>query len=154
MQIKMKRLLPGMGRSLYKALLVGLLPAMTAVGTLRAQNPDYKVVFDLTSKDTAVQRTVIRWVNEISKSDKDARLEVVLYGQSLDMVVSGRSVAEDAIRKWADNKNISFKVCAVAMKKHNIDKSELIPGVQIVPDGIYEIITMQRQGWGYIKAAP
>jgi intracellular sulfur oxidation DsrE/DsrF family protein len=40
----------------------------------------------------------------------------------------------------------------VAMKKHQIDKSMLLPGVEIVADGIYEIITKQREGWGYIKA--
>jgi intracellular sulfur oxidation DsrE/DsrF family protein len=37
------------------------------------------------------------------------------------------------------------------MKNHNIDASQLLPGVGIVPDGIYEIMTRQREGWGYIK---
>jgi intracellular sulfur oxidation DsrE/DsrF family protein len=37
------------------------------------------------------------------------------------------------------------------MQRYNIDKSQLIPGVEVVPDGIYEIITKQREGWGYIK---
>ena len=39
------------------------------------------------------------------------------------------------------------------MKNHNINESELLPGVEIVPDGIYEIITKQKEGWGYIKAS-
>jgi intracellular sulfur oxidation DsrE/DsrF family protein len=39
------------------------------------------------------------------------------------------------------------------MKRHNIDAFQLLPGVSIVPDGIYEIITKQKEGWGYIKAA-
>jgi len=119
---------------------------------LYAQTPDYKVVFDLTSKDTADQKTVIRWVNGITSGDPNAKVEVVLYGQSLDMVVKGRSVAANDIPKLTENKNVSFKVCAIAMKKHEIDKSMLLPGVEIVPDGIYEIISKQRQGWGYIKA--
>jgi uncharacterized protein len=119
---------------------------------LYAQAPDYKVVFDLTSKDTADQKTVIRWINGITSSNPNAKLEVVLYGQSLDMVVKDRSVAASEIPKLTENKNVSFKVCAVAMKKHQIDKSMLLPGVEIVADGIYEIITKQREGWGYIKA--
>jgi intracellular sulfur oxidation DsrE/DsrF family protein len=119
---------------------------------LYAQAPDYKVVFDLTSKDTADQKTVIRWINGITSSNPNAKLEVVLYGQSLDMVVKDRSVAASDIPKLTENKNVSFKVCAVAMKKHQIDKSMLLPGVEIVADGIYEIITKQREGWGYIKA--
>jgi len=68
------------------------------------------------------------------------------------MVTKGRSPVEETIAKLVNNKNVSFKVCAVALKNQNIDKSQLIPGVEIVPDGIYEIILKQREGWGYIKA--
>jgi intracellular sulfur oxidation DsrE/DsrF family protein len=50
-------------------------------------------------------------------------------------------------------KDVSFKVCALAMKRNKIDKSQLLPGVQVVPDGIYEIISKQRDNWGYIKVA-
>jgi intracellular sulfur oxidation DsrE/DsrF family protein len=39
------------------------------------------------------------------------------------------------------------------MKNHNIDSSQLLSGVRTVPDGIYEIITKEREGWGYIKVA-
>lgn len=120
---------------------------------LQAQTRDYKVVFDLTSKDTTDQKAVIRWINEISKLSPDAKLEVVLYGQSLDMVVKNKSVVANDVTKFAATKNISFKVCNIAMKNHNINKSELLPGVEIVPDGIYEIITKQKEGWGYIKAS-
>ena len=118
-----------------------------------AQTPDYKVVFDLTSKDPNVHQSVIRWLNGISKSDSNAQMEVVFYGKSLDMIVKDRSsVAADVIR-LAENKNIAFRVCAVAMKNQNISESQLLPGVKTVPDGIYEVIAKQREGWGYIKAA-
>ena len=121
-------------------------------GFLAAQQ-NYKVVFDLTSKDTNDHKNVLRWVKEISKGDPSAQLEVVLYGQSLDLVTKEKSVAPDMITALMSNKNVSFKVCQVAMKAHNIDKSQLLEGVQTVPDGIYEIITKQHEGWGYIKAA-
>src|ERR1700752_1635042 len=41
---------------------------------------DYRVVFDLTSKDTLDHRSVLRWVGEISNLEKDAMIEVVMYG--------------------------------------------------------------------------
>jgi hypothetical protein len=41
----------------------------------------------------------------------------------------------------------------MTMKRNNVDKSQLLPGVEIVPDGIYEIISKQHEGWGYIKVA-
>src|SRR5215218_9365181 len=119
---------------------------------LHAQPVPYNVVFDLTSKDTNDHKAVIRWLDGISKEKPDAKLEVVLYGQSLDMVQKEKSTVAPMIAQLTQNKNITFKVCAAAMKRHNVDPSLLIPGVGIVPDGIYEIITKQKEGWGYIKA--
>ncbi len=69
------------------------------------------------------------------------------------MVLKDKSVVADDIQKLAANKNVSFKVCAFTLKRHNVDVSQLLPGVGTVPDGIYEIITRQREGWVYIKVA-
>ncbi|RTL57311.1 MAG: hypothetical protein EKK37_14790 [Sphingobacteriales bacterium] len=118
--------------------------------TLKAQQP-YNVVFDITSKDTAMHQTVLRWIKLITDAHKDAKLEVVFYGQSLEMVTQNKSVVADEIIKYAKSGNVEFKVCEIAMKHWNIDKSQLLPGVMTVPDGIYEIISKQGQGWGYIK---
>ncbi len=119
---------------------------------LQAQTKDYRVVFDLTSKDSLNQAAVMRWINEISAAEPNAQIEVVMYGQGVSMVTKGRSYFEEAVQKVTVNKNVAFKVCAVALKNQNIDKSQLLPGIQTVPDGIYEIIGKQREGWGYIKA--
>jgi uncharacterized protein len=116
-----------------------------------AQVP-YNVVFDLTSKDTNDHKMVVRWINGISSGKPDARLEVVLFGQSLDMVRKEKTSVEASLLSALQNKNITIKVCGAAMKRHNINASELLPGVEIVPDGIYQIITRQSEGWGYIKA--
>jgi uncharacterized protein len=112
---------------------------------------DYKVVFDLTSKDTVDQKTVIRWVNEVAKAEPTAQIEVVMYGQGLALATQGRSLVTDDVLRLAQNKNIAFKVCQVAMKNQGIDQSQLLTGVGTVPDGIYEVISKQREGWGYIK---
>jgi intracellular sulfur oxidation DsrE/DsrF family protein len=49
------------------------------------------------------------------------------------------------------NPNVTFKVCAVALRNNSVDTSQLLPGVETVPDGIYEIVSKQQDGWGYIK---
>jgi uncharacterized protein len=113
---------------------------------------DYKVVFDLTSRDTLDHKALLRWVNEISKASSDAKVEVVMYGQGVHMVKQGGSPVEPMILKALQNKNVSFKVCAVALKNQGIAEDQLLPGVGTVPDGIYEIILKQKEGWGYIKA--
>lgn len=112
---------------------------------------DYRVVFDFTSKDSIDQKAVIRWVNGITKGEPNAKVEVVMYGQGINLVVKGRSFVSEDVVRLASNKNVSFKVCAVALQNLNVDKSQLLEGVGTVPDGIYEIISKQREGWGYIK---
>ena len=113
---------------------------------------DYKVVFDLTSKDSLDQQAVIRWLKEITNERPDAKMEVVMYAKGVNMVTKDKSAVPNDVTQLATNKNISFKVCAIALKNQGIDKSQLLPGVEVVPDGIYEIISKQREGWGYIKA--
>jgi hypothetical protein len=129
---------------------LGLLCCSLAVA---AQRADYKVVFDLTSRDTVDQKNMIRWLKEISESNPDAKLEVVMYAKGLELAVKDKSLVADDVTRLATNKNITFSVCAVAMKNNNITADQLLPGIHVVPDGIYEIITKQREGWGYIKAA-
>src|SRR4249920_1834129 len=114
---------------------------------------DYKVVFDLTSGDTLSQQTVIRWVNEVIKTEPTAQVEVVMFGKGLPLVVKDKSALANDVTSLATNKNVAFKVCAIAMTNQKIDKSQLLTGVQIVPDGIYEIVSKQQEGWGYVKVS-
>ncbi|HTR29005.1 MAG TPA: DsrE family protein [Puia sp.] len=118
-----------------------------------AQRADYKVVFDLTSRDTVDQKNVIRWLKEIRGSNPEAKMEVVMYAKGLELAVKDKSYVGEEVAKLAADKNITFAVCAVSMKNNSVTEDQLLPGVHIVPDGIYEIITKQRTGWGYIKAA-
>jgi len=122
-------------------------------GIVRAQSHPYNVVFDMTSKDTVDHKLVIRWIGEILENHPDANLEVVFYAKSLDMVTQGKSTVAESIMKYSKQKNVAFRVCAIAMKNNKVDKNDLVAGVQTVPDGIYEIISKQADGWGYIKVS-
>ena len=136
-----------MTRNKLLTLAMALMPVFTL-----AQGA-YKVVFDITSSDTAAQKAVIRQMRGISQSRPDAQLEVAIYGDALPMVMKDKSILADAIQELSSSKKASFKVCAATMKRNNIDKSQLIAGVDVVPDAIYEIVTKQHEGWGYIKVA-
>ena len=46
---------------------------------------------------------------------------------------------------------MSFVACQGTMNRYKANKSDLIDGVRIVPDGIYELALKQQQGWSYIK---
>jgi|SRR5436190_2926044 len=135
-----------------KRLSLSALTLLLGTFLLNAQK-DYKVVFDLTSGDTLSQQTTIRWVNEIIKAEPTAQVEVVMFGKGLPLAVKDKSAVANDVTSLATNKNVAFKVCSMAMANQKVDKSQLLPGVQTVPDGIYEVISKQREGWGYIKVA-
>lgn len=130
-----------------------LLLLFLASGFVYGQSGPYRVVFDLTSRDGLDQKAVIRWVSEISVAYPRAELEVVMYGNGLELVMPERSTVIEDVRNVIRRPNVSFKVCRVAMKNNNINESQLANGVQIVPDAIFEIISKQHDGWGYIKVA-
>ncbi|OQP67107.1 hypothetical protein A3860_01740 [Niastella vici] len=125
-----------------------LLPVLTM-----AQSAAYKVIFDITTADTAAQKAVIRQIRGISQARPEAQLEVAIYSEALPMVMKDKSIIADAIQELTASKKASFKVCGMTMKRNNVDKSQLVAGVDVVPDAIYEIISKQHEGWGYIKVA-
>ena len=126
---------------------------LSFAGVTLAQDGPYNVVFDLTSNDSLAQRSVMRWVNEISTSYPDAKLEVVMYGKGFELVMPERSKYTQDLEKVVNNPNVQFRVCEMALKNNSVPKTALLHGVGTVPDGIREIVQKQHQGWGYIKVA-
>ena len=132
------------------ALFVGLF-ALLSPAFLHAQKQPYRVVFDLTSRDSLEQKAVLRWLREVGTSSPNAQMEVVMYGKGFELVMPVRSAYTAEVKEAMKNPNVTFKVCAIALKNNNVDKSQLLPGVQTVPDGIYELVSKQQDHWGYIK---
>ena len=116
-----------------------------------SQAAPYWVVFDLTSRDTLDQKAALRWVNEVMKADPNAKVEVVMYGKGFELVMPEKSQFITEVRDAAKNPNVSFKACQVALRANKVDRDQILKEVQTVPDGIYEIISKQHEGWGYIK---
>ena len=127
------------------------IPLLLISFVLSAQTKPVKILFDITSKDTLAHQTVVRHVSAMTTSYPDAQLEVVIYGGALPMVMTGKSSVAKGIAQLGGNNNVSFTVCAGTMKRYNVDKSQLLPGIVVVPDAIMEIVTKQGEGWGYIK---
>jgi intracellular sulfur oxidation DsrE/DsrF family protein len=122
-----------------------------SLGFVRAKPQPYRVLFDLTSRDTLEQKAVLRWLNEVGTSSPNAQMEVVMYAKGFELVMPDRSAFAAQVKEAMKNPNVSFKVCAIALKNNNVDKSQLLPGVQVVPDGIHELVMKQQENWGYIK---
>ena len=125
--------------------------ALLSAGAVQAQKLPYQVVFDLTSRDTLEQRAVLRWLKEVGTASPNAQMEVVMYARGMELVMPERSTYLADVKEAMKSPNVKFKVCAIALRNNNIDKIQLLPGVEVVPDGIYELVSKQQEHWGYIK---
>jgi intracellular sulfur oxidation DsrE/DsrF family protein len=140
---------------MMKPMLVFACCALLTGAIVQAQSPSrpqpYKVVFDLTSDDPLDHAAVLRWLREIASVNPETDMEVVMYGRGLALVAPERSTVIDQVKQAISRPHVSFKVCEISMKNQKVDKSQLLPNVATVPDGIGEIVARQREGWGYIK---
>jgi intracellular sulfur oxidation DsrE/DsrF family protein len=134
-----------------KRILVVASLALLSFGFVKTQSQPYRVVFDLTSRDTLEQKAVLRWLKEVGTSSPTAQMEVVMYAKGFELVMPERSQFAADVKEAMKNPNVSFKVCEIALKNNSVDKSQLFPGVQTVPDGIHELVSKQQANWGYIK---
>jgi intracellular sulfur oxidation DsrE/DsrF family protein len=130
-----------------------ILLAIICTSVLWSQEKEVKIVFDVTSADEATHQSAIRHIKLMSKAYPDSEFEMVMYSKAMNMVLADKSTVAADIEELAENANVSFKICAGTMKRYGTEKEQLVKGVEVVPDGIIEIVTKQSEGWGYIKEA-
>lgn len=133
-----------------KRLILTVLALFLALN-LTAQEKPVKIVFDVTSSDEKVHQSTMRHVKMMSQAYPDSEFQVVMYSGSINMVLQAKSTVAVDMEALADNDNVKFVICEGTMKRHKVEKTQLIKGVTTVPDGILEIIQKQAEGWGYIK---
>ena len=133
---------------------IGFIILLAGIASVsNAQNKPVKILFDVTSKDSLTHQAVLRHVKGMSSAHTNSNFEIVVYGGAISMLLKDQSIVSEAIQAVSANKNVAFAVCAETMKRQNIDKSQLLPGVIVVPDATMEIVIKQGEGWGYIKEA-
>ena len=125
--------------------------ALATLGFSYHSPQPYRVVFDLTSRDSLDQKAVMRWIREVTTASPEAEVEVVMYARGFELVMPERSAVIADVREAMKNPRVAFKVCEIALRNNKVERNQLLPGVQTVPDGIYELVAKQQDGWGYIK---
>ncbi len=119
---------------------------------LTAQTKEHKVVFEISTADTADQRTVLRQINNVLKEAPNTKIELVCHGQAIFMLAKDKTVLADIMQELKDKQHVGFAACNNAMKRYNVDAGMLVTAANIVPNGIMEVVYKQEDGWSYIKA--
>jgi intracellular sulfur oxidation DsrE/DsrF family protein len=128
------------------ALIFGIAVSVTA------QKKQHKVVFEITSADTADHRTVLRQINNVIKDAPNTQIEVVCHGPAIFMLANDKTVLAAEMQELKSRHAVSFAACANSMRKNNLSSSQLVPVATVVPNGVMEIVTKEEEDWSYIKA--
>jgi hypothetical protein len=138
---------------------IAFLFLLTLLGThlsnkLNAQANDvkHKVVIQLNTADTAAWSSTIGNIKNLQKIwPNNVVVEVVVHGKALDLLVAAKTHLTFELVEMSKT-NVQFSACENSMRKHHINKSDLLSIANIVPSGVAEVILKQEAGWSYLKA--
>ena len=111
----------------------------------------HRVVFQLTSEDTLVHKSLMKQLKNILTAAPDTKIEVVCHGPGINMLVIDKTFVHDKIQQMK-TKGVLFMACENTLKERNISKDKIISEAFFVPSALVEIITKQEEGWSYIKS--
>jgi intracellular sulfur oxidation DsrE/DsrF family protein len=135
---------------MMKKYMLGLFFLMVAVFGY-AQDKKHRVVWDLSSADTASQAAVFRQINNARVEIPDLEIEVVFHGQAVLAMMKDSAQFTDRI-KIAKAKGVTLAICNNSLRRLKIDPSQIKMEGTIVPSAVVELIRKQTDGWSYLKA--
>ena len=140
-------------RKMMRFLILSLVASFLCTG-LNAQNTEvkHKVVIQLNTADTSAWSSTIGNIKNLQKLwPNNVVVEVVVHGKALDLLVAAKTHLANEVMELSKT-NVQFSACENSMRKHHIDKSELLSIANTVPSGVAEVILKQEAGWSYLKA--
>ena len=137
---------------MYMKKIIVLVTFVTGLTVSLTAQKQHKVVFEITSADTADFRGVLRSVNNVLKDAPGTKVEVVCHGPAIFMLVKEKTNVSDIMQDLQTKDGVTFAACANSMRKNNLDKTQLVAVATVVPNGVLEVVSKQEDGWGYIKS--
>jgi uncharacterized protein len=136
------------------------IPAATALALIlifgalsqTTKGAGHHVVFQLTEPEGPAWSTLATHINNMRNAfaqDGGAQVEVVFYGQGLNMLRKTNTAYEQRLKQLADE-GVTLAACQNAMRVMNVKTEDLFPFASQVDSGIAEIVRRQEAGWAYI----
>ncbi|WP_114579486.1 DsrE family protein [Saliphagus sp. LR7] len=110
-----------------------------------------RTVIHLLSRDETEQQTALAISRNLLNDETDSidDVAVVVQAGGIDAVVTGADT-EDRVRSLL-NDGVPFKACSNTLESNDLDESDLVDGVETVPEGAVEVTRLQTEGYAYIR---
>ena len=79
-----------------------------------------------------------------------ADIELVVYGPGIAMLKKDSPVA--AKLAAAMKNGVRVAACQNSMRGYNLAPADLVPGAEVVPSGVVELIRRQHAGYAYVRS--
>ena len=127
------------------------------------QAQEYKSVFDCSSDNARFVMTrmnlIERTMDMIEKDGDTANFVITLHGGCVPMVsdvydeivpdeeMPYIKMAQESIRRLAQEKKVKIIVCAMSLNAHAIEKKEVLPFINISKNSFIDTIYFQNKGY-------
>jgi len=108
-------------------------------------------VVHLSSGDEAEQQTALAVVENML-ADESGRIDevaVVAQADGIEAVTADGQYA-DRVRSLVDD-GVPFKGCSNTLDTKGLEASDLVDGVETVPEGAVEVTRLQDEGYAYLR---
>lgn len=110
-----------------------------------------QTVIHLLSGDEAEQETSLAIAKNLLNDESNTidDVAIVVQANGIDAVVTGKE-NEEQIQSLLD-KGVSFRACSNTLGAKDLDESDLVEGIETVPEGAVEVTRLQNEGYAYIR---
>ncbi len=107
-----------------------------------------KVVYHLNDREKS--RMLIESVNELLNSSSEVDIQIVIHGIAIIRLAKKDVMSKD----FSDliSRGVTIGACSNSILRRRVDPNTMVDGVELVTEGgIKRILTLQQQGYLYIK---
>lgn len=110
-----------------------------------------QTVVHLITGDETEQETALTIAENLMADESDSIDDVAVVAQSTGIeAVSADGEHGEKVRSLIDD-GVSFKGCSNTLEAMDMDESDLLDGVETVPEGAVEVTRLQNEGYAYLR---
>jgi intracellular sulfur oxidation DsrE/DsrF family protein len=108
-------------------------------------------VIHLVSGDESEQETALAIAENLLTDESGSIDDVAVVAQAaaITAITTGSDTGETVASLLEDG--VSFSACTNTLEMMDIDESELVDGVEPVPEGAVEVTRLQDEGYAYMR---
>jgi intracellular sulfur oxidation DsrE/DsrF family protein len=110
----------------------------------------HRIVFHMTTPDTAAYRALTKQITNVRKEWPMAQIEVVAHNKGISMLLKEKTNIQPQLTE-SKAQGITFLACENTLRQQKLEKSQIVGESGFVPGGLIHIVERQEEGWSYIK---